>query len=589
MSELIQNYFLKLFTLKERLGLKNFEIAKILENIAFYLEMLDETKFRIRAFQNAAKIIESLPEDIADVYRRGEIRTIPGIGAATAEIIGELVDTGTAKIYQEFKEKYPINIEELSAVEGLGPKRIKLLYEKLRIKNLEELEKAAREHRIRRIKTLGVKTEKNLLKAVEFAKKSKERLPLAYADQIAGDLVEKLGSLSFVERITVAGSYRRRKETVGDLDILVVSKKPEAVMDYFTSLENVGIVLGKGPAKSSVLLKDGLQVDVRVFDEEIYGSALLYFTGSKEHNVKLRIVAMEKGLKLSEYGVFRDDKRIAGKTEEECYRALGLSYIEPELREDMGEVEAARKNSLPQLVEYSEIKGDFHVHSNWSDGVNTILELVEAAREKNYQYLCISDHVGILKVAGAMDEENLRRQMEEIDKLNSRLDDFRILKGAEVNITAEGGLDLSVGLLKELDIVLAGIHTGFRASKEAITKRVIKAMESGLMHILVHPTGRIINRRAPYEIDLGAIMETAKELDVALEVNAFPDRLDIRDVQIKSAVDRGVSLALGTDSHNRNHLNYMRFGVDQARRGWCTKRNLINALNLSEIERRFDI
>ncbi len=580
---------MKLFTLKERLGLKNFEIARILENIAFYLEMFGETKFRIRAFQNAAKIIESLPEDIADVYRRGEVSTIPGIGAAIAEIIGELVETGTAKIYQEFREKYPVNIEELSAVEGLGPKRIKLLYEKLKIKNLEELEKAAREHRIRRVKTLGVKTEKNLLKAVEFAKKSKDRLLLAYADEIAGDLVEKLGSLSFVERITVAGSYRRRKETVGDLDILVVSKRPEAVMDYFTSLENVGIVLGKGPAKSSVLLKDGLQVDVRVFDEEIYGSALLYFTGSKEHNVKLRIVAMEKGLKLSEYGVFRDDKRIAGRTEEECYRALGLSYIEPELREDMGEVEAARKNSLPQLVEYSDIKGDFHVHSNWSDGMNTILDLAEAAREKNYQYLCISDHVGALKVAGAMDEESLRKQMEEIDKLNGRLDDFRILKGAEVNITAEGNLDLSVGLIKELDVVLAGIHSGFRASKEAITKRVIKAMESGLMHILVHPTGRIINRRAPCEIDLGAIMDTAKELGIALEINAFPDRLDLRDVQIKSAVDKGVSLVLGTDSHSCNHLNYMRFGVDQARRGWCTKRGLINTLSLSELEKRFDI
>ncbi|MGQ9722721.1 MAG: DNA polymerase/3'-5' exonuclease PolX [Candidatus Jordarchaeum sp.] len=571
------------------MSLKNFEIARILENMAFYLEMFDEIKFKIRAFQNAAKIIESLPEDVADIYRRKEIRTITGIGPAIAEIIGELVETGTAKVYEEFKEKYPVNIEELSAVEGLGSKRVKLLYDKLKIKNLEELEKAAKEHRIRRIKTLGIKTEKNLLKGVEFAKKSKERLPLVYADQIAKDLVNKLGSLSFVERITVAGSYRRKKETVGDLDMLVVSKKPEGVMDYFTSLENVGVVLGKGPTKSSVLLKDGLQVDVRVFDEEIYGSALLYFTGSKEHNVKLRIVAIEKGLKLSEYGVFRDDTRLAGRTEEESYKALGLSYIEPELREDLGEVEAAKNNSLPQLVQLSDIKGDFHVHSNYSDGMDSISDLAKAAQERNYEYICISDHVGSLKIAGALNEEQLMKQMQEIDQLNNSLNNFRILKSAEVNINAEGELDLSKDLLKKLDVVLGALHSGFKASKEVITRRVVKTMESGLMHIFVHPTGRIINRRTPYDIDLVQILEKAKESGTILEINAFPERLDLRDIQIKSAVDKGVNLAIGTDSHNKNQLSYMEYGVYQARRGWCTKKNLINTLSIRELEKLFDI
>lgn len=557
--------------------------------MAFYLEMFDEIKFKIRAFQNAAKIIESLPEDVADIYRRKEIRTITGIGPAIAEIIGELVETGTAKVYEEFKEKYPVNIEELSAVEGLGSKRVKLLYDKLKIKNLEELEKAAKEHRIRRIKTLGIKTEKNLLKGVEFAKKSKERLPLVYADQIAKDLVNKLGSLSFVERITVAGSYRRKKETVGDLDMLVVSKKPEGVIDYFTSLENVGVVLGKGPTKSSVLLKDGLQVDVRVFDEEIYGSALLYFTGSKEHNVKLRIVAIEKGLKLSEYGVFRDDTRLAGRTEEESYKALGLSYIEPELREDLGEVEAAKNNSLPQLVQLSDIKGDFHVHSNYSDGMDSISDLAKAAQERNYEYICISDHVGSLKIAGALNEEQLMKQMQEIDQLNNSLNNFRILKSAEVNINAEGELDLSKDLLKKLDVVLGALHSGFKASKEVITRRVVKTMESGLMHIFVHPTGRIINRRTPYDIDLVQILEKAKESGTILEINAFPERLDLRDIQIKSAVDKGVNLAIGTDSHNKNQLSYMEYGVYQARRGWCTKKNLINTLSIRELEKLFDI
>ncbi len=573
----------------ERVSTKNFEIARVLEDLAFYLEMQDEIKFKIRAFRNAAKIIESLPEDVEDIYRRGEIRRVTGIGAAIAEIIGELVENGMAKVYEEFQEKYPVNIAELSTVEGLGPKRVKLLYDKLKIKNLEELERAAKEHRIRRIKTLGVKTEKNLLKGIEFAKKSRERLPLVYADQIAKYLENKLGSLGFVERVTVAGSYRRRRETVGDLDILVISQKPESVMDFFTSLEEVGLVLGKGPAKSSVVLKDGLQVDVRVFDEEIYGSALLYFTGSKEHNVKLRIVAIEKGLKLSEYGVFRDDARVAGRTEEECYGALGLSYIEPELREDMGEVEAAMNNSLPQLVQLSDIKGDFHVHSNWSDGMDSIPDLAGAAREKNYEYICVSDHVGSLKIAGALSEERLIEQMKEIDQLNNQFNDFRILKSAEVNINAEGELDLSKNLLKELDVVLAAVHSGFKASKEVITKRVIRAMESGLMHIFVHPTGRIINRRTPYEIDLAEIIEKAKESGTILEINAFPERLDLRDVQIKSAIDRGVSLAIGTDSHNRNHLNYMEYGVYQARRGWCTKKNLINTLSLSEIEKRFAV
>ncbi|MFB0559706.1 MAG: DNA polymerase/3'-5' exonuclease PolX [Candidatus Lokiarchaeia archaeon] len=568
---------------------KNFEIARILEDLAFYLEMQDEIKFKIRAFRNAAKIIESLPEDVADIYRRGEIRKITGIGPAIAEIIGELIETGTTKVYEEFRENYPVNIEELSTVEGLGPKRVKLLYDKLKIKNLEELEKAAREHRIRRIKTLGVKTEKNLLKGIEFAKKSRERLPLVYAAQIARDLENQLGSLSYVERVTIAGSYRRRRETVGDLDILVISKKPEKVMDFFTGLENVGLVLGKGPAKSSVVLKDGLQVDIRVFDEEIYGSALLYFTGSKEHNVKLRIVAIENGLKLSEYGVFRNDNRIAGRTEEECYRALGLSFIEPEFREDMGEVEAAKNNSLPKLIQLSDIKGDFHLHSNWSDGMNSILDLATAAQERNYEYFCISDHVGSLKIAGALSEERLIKQMEEIDQLNNKFNDFRILKSAEVNINADGDLDLSKNLLKELDVVLAAVHSGFKASKEIITKRVIKAMESGLMHIFVHPTGRIISRRTPYDIDLAEIIEKAKEFGTILEINAFPERLDLRDVHIKSAVDKGVSLAIGTDAHNKNHLNYMEYGVYQARRGWCTKKNLINTLRLSEIKRRFGI
>lgn len=568
---------------------KNFEIARKLEDLAFYLEIQDEIKFKIRAFRNAAKIIESLPEDVADIYQRGEIRNIPGIGPAIAEIIGELVETGTAKVYEEFREKYPVNIEELSTVEGLGPKRVKLLYDKLKIKNLEELEKAAKEHRIRRIKTLGVKTEKNLLKGIEFAKKSRERLPLVYAAQIAKDLENKLRSLSYVERVSIAGSYRRRRETVGDLDILVISKKPEKVMDFFTSLEDVGRVLGKGPAKSSVVLKDGLQVDVRVFDEEIYGSALLYFTGSKEHNVKLRIVAIEKGLKLSEYGVFRNDDRIAGRTEEECYKKLGLSYIEPELREDMGEVEAAMNNSLPPLVQLSDIKGDFHVHSDWSDGMDSILDLARAAQERDYEYICISDHVGSLKIAGALSEERLIKQMEEIDQLNNKFNDFRILKSAEVNINADGKLDLSKSLLKELDVVIAAVHSGFKASKEIITKRVINAMESGLMDILAHPTGRIINRRTPYDIDLAAIIEKAKELGIILEINAFPERLDLRDVQIKSAVDKGVNLAIGTDSHNKNHLGYMEYGVYQARRGWCSKSKLINTLGLSEIEKKFGV
>jgi DNA polymerase (family 10) len=476
------------FCIEERFVTKNFEIARILDEIAFYLEMQDDIKFRVRAFKNAAKIIVSLPEDIVEVYRRGELRSIPGIGSAIAEVIGEIIETGSAKTYDEFKSKYPVNIEELTMVEGMGPKRVKLLYDKLRIKNLEELERAAKEHRIRRIKTLGVKTEKNLLQGIEFAKKSRESVSIVYATQIARELESKLKSLGFVERVTIAGSYRRRKETVGDLDILVVSKKPESVMDYFTSMDNVGRVLGKGNAKSSVVLKDGLQVDIRVFDEEIYGSALLYFTGSKEHNVKLRIVAIEKGLKLSEYGVFRDDTRIAGKTEEECYSVLGLSYIEPELREDMGEVEAAMKNRLPSLVQLSDIRGDFHVHSLWSDGVDSIFDLAQAAQERKYEYLCISDHVGSLKIAGAMDEGKLAKQIEEIDRLNNKFDDFRILKSAEVNIKGDGELDLSSRLLRELDVVLAAVHSGFKASGEIITKRVIKAMESGLMHILLLTT-----------------------------------------------------------------------------------------------------
>ncbi|WXG42404.1 MAG: DNA polymerase/3'-5' exonuclease PolX [Candidatus Freyarchaeum deiterrae] len=587
MSELVQLHLP--YRVKERFTTKNFEIARILEEIAFYLEMQDEIKFKVRAFQNAAKIIESLPEEITEIYRRGELRSIPRIGPAIAEIIGEVVETGSAKTYDEFKSKYPVNLEELTMVEGMGPKRVKLLYDKLKIKNLEELEKAAKEHRIRRIKTLGLKTEKNLLQGVEFAKKSRERVSIVYAAQIARELENKLRSLSSVERVTIAGSYRRRKETVGDLDILVISKKPESVMDFFTSMDEVGRVLGKGAAKSSIVLKEGLQVDIRVFDEEIYGSALLYFTGSKEHNVKLRIIAIEKGLKLSEYGVFRDDTRIAGRTEEECYSALGLGYIEPELREDMGEVEAAAKNRLPNLVQLSDIRGDFHVHSQWSDGVDSISDLAQVARERKYEYISISDHVGSLKIAGAMDDEKLKKQMKEIDQLNNKFGDFRILKSAEVNIKADGELDLSRGLLEELDVVLAAVHSGFKASEEVTTKRVIKAMESGLMHILVHPTGRIINRRIPYEIDLLTIIERAKELGIILEINAFPDRLDLRDIQIKSAVDRGVGLAIGTDSHNKNHLDFMEYGVDQARRGWCTKNNLINTLRLPEIEKRFDL
>ncbi len=565
--------------------MKNLEISAIFREITKILEIKGDNPFRIRAYERAAQNIEGLAEDIEVFIRDDRLMDIPGIGKDLANKIKEYILTGKIKAYGDLKKTIPKGLLDLLNIPSVGPKTAKLLYEKLKIKDISDLERAIKKNKLQGIFGIKEKTIENISKGIEVLKRGRERMTLSQAIQVADEFVSALKTLPEISRLSVAGSLRRKKETVRDIDILVISQKPQKIMDVFSRLPNVGTVLAKGETKSSVRTKDDVQVDCRVEEEKSFGAALLYFTGSKNFNIKLRQLANKLGLKINEYGVFRKDKFVCGRTEEEIFKILNMPYIEPELREDNGEIELAQKFQLPHLIELKDLKGDLHVHSKWSDGGNSIEEIVEVARKRGYSYIAITDHSQSLKVAGGLSIADLKKKKQEIDKINSKLKDFRVLYGTEVDIDSYGKLDYNDGLLKEFDVVVAAIHTGFKQSKLQLTKRLVRATQNKYVHIIAHPTGRLWGTRDAYDIDIDEVLKAARDTNTHLEINAFPQRLDLNDLDCRRAKEIGAKLVIGTDAHTTEELATMKLGVSVARRGWLTKNEVINTLSLEELLR----
>ncbi len=559
----------------------NAEIARVMREIAVFLDM-DGVPFKPRAYEKVAYAIEAVDEPIAAIYKRGGIKAveeIPGVGKSIAEKIVELIETGRLPYYDELRKKTPVDVAALTAIEGLGPKNIKTLYQELRVRTVADLEKAALAGKIRELPHFGEKSEQKILKGIGFLKQSSGRFPLGAVLPLMMEIEARLGRLAGVQRVTIAGSIRRRKETVGDGDILVIAKKPDAIMDFFVGMPEVVHVHGKGHTKSSVKLNTGMDVDLRVVPAASWGAALNYFTGSKDHNVTLRRIAIEKNLKLNEYGVFRGEKAIAGKTEEEVYAVLGLPYIAPELREMAGEIEAAQAGKLPDLIGYDDLRGDLQTQTTWTDGANSIEEMAAEAQRLGLEYMAITDHTKSLAMMGA-DEKQLRQQMKAIDKLNKQLKGFTVLKGAEVNINKDGTLDIDDPTLAQLEVVGVAVHSHFNLSRREQTRRVIRAIENPHADIFFHPTARVLQKREPIDIDIDAVIAAAKRAGTILEIDAYPERLDLKDEHVRKAVDAGVKLAIDTDAHSVNHLGYLHFGIATARRGWAERADVVNALPL---------
>lgn len=560
--------------------MKNLEIAGILNEIADLLEIRG-VQFKPIAYRRAAETVNSLSEPIEDLDEK-ELMDLPGIGKSIAKKIHIITQTGKLDYFEDLKKGCPIDYESLLAVEGIGPKKVKLLYQELKIKDLDDLEDMARKHEVRKLRGMNEKSEAKILENIKFAKKATRNL-LGYILPIAEALKNNLKSLDEVIKIEVAGSIRRRKETIGDIDILVVTENGDKVMDFFTSLDNVDRIIAKGPTKSTVRLKENVSSDLRVLPEKSFGSALLYFTGSKDFNVELRKIAIKKGLKLNEYGLFKGEEAVARFTEDEIFKKLGMDYVEPELRENRGEIEAATLGKLPRLIGYDEIKGDLQMHSKWSDGSASIEEMARAAQKLGHEYIAVTDHTGSLRIAGGMDERHIEIRTKEIDKLNEKMDEITILKGLEVNIDSDGKLDVKDDILKDMDVIVASIHSGFRGEQEILTQRIISAMENEHVHIIGHPTGRKIHQRRAYDLDLDKIFHTSIETNTYLEINSQPDRLDLKDVLVKRALDAGCKLVINTDAHNKRNLRTIEFGIATARRGWAQKEDIINTNSLSKL------
>ncbi|MBN2229698.1 MAG: DNA polymerase/3'-5' exonuclease PolX [Candidatus Thorarchaeota archaeon] len=563
---------------------KNAEVAKVLKEISLYLEFEGKEPFKIRAYQRAVRSISSLGEDVASIAERGELTTIAGIGKGIAEVITDYLNDGQVTGLEELRTRVPIKIMELDAIPGVGPKTIKLVYDKLGVIDLESLEAAANEGRLAGLPGLGAKTEAQIKEGIRVARSGLGRTLLANALSVAEDIKKSLNQISGITQIIIAGSVRRRRETIGDIDILVSASDPKAVMDSFVSHRDVSSVTAHGQTKSSVRLTSGIQVDLRILPEDSFGAGLQYFTGNIDHNVHLRSIAQKKGLLLNEYGLFKGEKKVAGGAEADIYSTLGLKLIPPELREDTGEIEAAQSGNLPSLIELKDIRGDLHSHTDQSDGKNTIEEMLDAAQAKGYDYYCVSDHTQSLTISNGMDEARLLKRIEEIDDLNaSGRWKMTILKGAEVDILSAGELDIKDEVLAELDFVTVSIHSRMKDDKKTMTDRVCHALESKYVHLLGHPTGRLLLKRPEFEIDIDAVFESARKNKVVMELNAHPQRLDLNAGNLRKATKNGLKIAINTDAHYTTELDNMQFGVFQARRGWLTKNDVINTYPLKKL------
>jgi DNA polymerase (family 10) len=561
---------------------QNAEIAAMFDQTADLLEIKGENQFRVCAYHRAARTIEGLPQSVRNLLSAGkDLTELPGIGKDLADKIADIVKIGHFKLLEQLKKILPGQLGDMAALPGLGPKRVKLLYDKLKVRTLDDLRRAIKTGRLHELRGFGPTIEKKLAGALEKPVAIK-RFKLAVAEAEAEALV---GFLRDGGRVVVAGSYRRRRDTVGDLDILVTTKQGPAVGAKLTRYENVAEVLAHGPTRTTVVLRSGLQVDVRAVPEQSYGAALLYFTGSKAHNIALRSLANERDWKLNEYGLFSGKRRIAGATEEEVYKKLGLTYIPPELREDRGEIALAKANKLPHLVTVADMRGDLHVHSDWTDGTTSIEAMAAAAQARGYAYMALTDHSRRVAMAHGLDPARVSRQVRDIDKLNEKFKGFTILKGIEVDILNDGRLDLPDSILSRLDVVVASVHSFFDLAREAQTDRVVRAMENRHVSILGHPTGRLIGAREPYDIDMDRVISAAHDLGCYLEINAEPDRLDLNDIHAHAAKSKGVKVAVSTDAHSVNGFQYMRFGIDQARRGWLTADDVINTRSLAELRK----
>ncbi|TFF68236.1 DNA polymerase/3'-5' exonuclease PolX [Candidatus Thorarchaeota archaeon] len=571
----------------ERVGgiyVKNKAIAQILTEISILVEVAGEQIYKARAYSRAARSIRNLGEDIEAVAERGELTDIPGIGKGIAEKIDSYLETGSIDELERLRKKVPINVAELESIPGVGPKTIKLLYDELKIVDLDSLERAARAGKIVDLKGMGEKTVNQILEGIELVRSGLGRTLLADALMAAERMGTHLSSQAKVKKLTLAGSIRRRRETIGDVDILVDADDWESVVEAFVSLDDVEDIIVRGTTKTSIRLKGGLQMDLRLLPSESYGAGLQYFTGSVDHNVRLRSIARKAGLKLNEYGLFKEEECIAGENEVDIYRELGLDFVVPELRENTGEVEAAQSGSLPDLISQSDIRGDLHGHTDQSDGANTLEEMLNAASALDYEYYCVSDHTQSLTIANGMDEDEVLARIEEIDKLNaSGMWDMQVLKGTEVDILANGEMDLDDAVLEALDIVTASIHSRMKDSKEKMTERVCTALENPHVHVLGHPTGRLLLKRPEYEIDLDAVFEVARRNNVVMELNAHPMRLDLNAGNLRKATSAGLKIVINTDAHRTDELENMRYGLFQARRGWLTKDDVINTYPLDDL------
>jgi DNA polymerase (family 10) len=563
--------------------MENIEIAKTFEEVADLLEIQGANPFRVRAYRNAARTIGTLGTPVETILKNdGEaLQELPGIGADLAGKIARMCRTGEMTLLAELTRKTPESLVAMLRIPGVGPKRAKLIYERLHVKTLGELEKAARAGRLAGLPGMGKTLEQTVLRGIDQDKAHTARVALAEAEAYVRPLVERLRAAPGSEQVDVAGSLRRRRETVGDADILVASSDGAAAAEAFVTYPDVRQVLARGETKCSVVLRSGLQADLRVVPRSSYGAALHYFTGSKPHNIAVRALGVRRHLKINEYGIFRGRRQIGGRTEEDVFKAVGLPWIPPELRENQGEIEAAREGRLPKLVELVDIRADLQMHTDATDGKNTLAEMVEACASRGYEYIAITDHTKAVRIASGLTRAGFHKQLRAIDAIRKRVTRPFVLKGAEVDILEDGSLDLDDETLREFDVVLVSVHSQFNMSKVEMTRRIARALQHPRVHILGHPTGRLIAKREPYPVDMSEIVKVARDHGVLLELNAQPDRLDLNDLHVRMAQEAGVKIVINTDAHRTQELECMRHGVDQARRGWCEAKDVANTYTLT--------